>query len=212
MTQTVVCTPTARVTRSLLGYGVLAGPFYVVVSLVQALVRPGFDLTRHEWSLLATGPSGWIQMANLVVSGLMMVAAAVGMRRWFALSGGGVKWGPWLLAGYGVGMVGGGLFTADPRDGFPPGTTTNEVSWHGNLHLVFGGLGFLSLVAACFVLARVVLPWFSRITGALFIVSFAGIASGGGNVALNLAFTAAVVLVSVWLSVVSARLYKGVTA
>ena len=33
----------AAVTRSLLGYGVLAGPFYLVVGLVQALVRDGFS-------------------------------------------------------------------------------------------------------------------------------------------------------------------------
>jgi hypothetical protein len=45
--------PDARVTRSLLGHGVLAGPVYVVASLTQALTRDGFDLTRHSWSLLA---------------------------------------------------------------------------------------------------------------------------------------------------------------
>ena len=39
--------PTARVTRSLAGYGVVAGPVYVGVSLAQALTREGFDLTRH---------------------------------------------------------------------------------------------------------------------------------------------------------------------
>ncbi|MEN3309228.1 MAG: hypothetical protein V7603_5430, partial [Micromonosporaceae bacterium] len=41
------CDPAARITRSLLGYGVIAGPGYVVVSLVQALTRDGFDLRRH---------------------------------------------------------------------------------------------------------------------------------------------------------------------
>ncbi|HJP80480.1 MAG TPA: DUF998 domain-containing protein [Pseudonocardiaceae bacterium] len=200
------CEPATRVTQSLLGYGIIAGPFYVVVSLVQALVRPGFDLTRHEWSLLATGPSGWIQTANLVVSGLMVVAGAIGIRRT------GLKWGPILLAGYGIGLVGAGFFSADPADGFPVGTPAGRaasVSWHGMLHLVAGGIGFLCLILACFVLARTVLPWFSRITGVVFFASFAGIASGAGNVAFNLAFTAAVVLASAWLSVVSLRLYKG---
>lgn len=36
----------AAVTRSLLGYGVVAGPFYVVVGLIQGLTRRGFDLLR----------------------------------------------------------------------------------------------------------------------------------------------------------------------
>jgi len=53
--------PGARVTKSLLGYGVLAGPFYVIVVLAQALTRPGFDLARHDASLLSNGPLGWIQ-------------------------------------------------------------------------------------------------------------------------------------------------------
>ncbi|TCO55079.1 DUF998 domain-containing protein [Actinocrispum wychmicini] len=206
--QRPVCDPATNVTRSLLGYGVLAGPFYVLVSLLQALTTQGFDLTRHEWSLLATGPAGWIQIANLVLSGLMVVAAAVGMRRT------GLKWGPLLVAGYGVGMVAAGVFTADPADGFPVGTPAGRatsVSWHGMAHLVAGSVGFLCLIAACFVLARTGLAVFSRITGVVFFAAFAGIASAAGNVAVNLAFTAAVVLASAWLAVVSVRLYRGVT-
>ena len=40
--------PTARrlSTRTLLLGGVLAGPLYLIVGLLQALTRPGFDLTR----------------------------------------------------------------------------------------------------------------------------------------------------------------------
>jgi hypothetical protein len=57
------------VTRLLLGLGVIAGPFYVAVSLAQALTRDGFDITRHAWSLLANGDLGWLQMANLILTG-----------------------------------------------------------------------------------------------------------------------------------------------
>lgn len=35
----------AAVTRSMLGWGVVAGPFYIVFGLILALTRPGFDLT-----------------------------------------------------------------------------------------------------------------------------------------------------------------------
>ena len=55
------CAPADRVTKSLLGYGVIAGPIYVVVALAQAVTREGFDLARHQWSLLANGSNGWIQ-------------------------------------------------------------------------------------------------------------------------------------------------------
>ena len=59
----------AAVTRSLLGYGVLAGVFYLVVGLILALTRDGFDVTRYPLSLLMLGEDGWMQRANLMVTG-----------------------------------------------------------------------------------------------------------------------------------------------
>src|SRR5262245_61577769 len=146
------CTPAARVTRTLLGYGVIAGPLYVAVGLAQALTRDGFDLSRHAWSLLTNGHLGWIQIANFIVTGLMTVAAAVGLRR--ALPPGRTRiWAPALLAAYGGGLVGAGIFHADPAQGFPVGTPeTTTMSWHGALHFTIGGVGFLCLIAACFIL------------------------------------------------------------
>jgi hypothetical protein len=46
-------------TRALLACGVVAGPLFVAVALLQVLTRQGFDLTRHRISLLAeVGPGG----------------------------------------------------------------------------------------------------------------------------------------------------------
>jgi Protein of unknown function (DUF998) len=214
-------TPTARAsfrgtTAVLLAAGVVAGPFYVLVSLAQALTRDGFDLTRHSWSLLANGSLGWIQIANFVLTGLMTVAFAAGLGR--ALRPGpGSRWAPRLLGVYGLSLVAAGVFTADPAFGFPPGTpdAATEVSWHGLLHFVCGGIGFGCLVAACFVVARRFAAdggrrWalFSRVTGVLFLAAFAGIASGSGNAGLTLAFVAAVVLAWTWISALAAHLYS----
>src|SRR5215469_13031521 len=71
----------AAVTRSLLGYGVLVGPFYLVVGVAQGLLRPGFSFARHPLSVLANGNHGWVQTANFALSGLMVIAAAVGVAR-----------------------------------------------------------------------------------------------------------------------------------
>src|SRR5215204_6296089 len=179
------CTPQERVTRSLIGYGILAGPFYIVVSLIQAVVREGFDLSRHEWSLLANGSWGWIQVANLVLTGLMVVAASVGYRRRMT-SGVGRSWAPRLLAVYGVSLVAAGIFTADPMSGFPVGTPDGPPlapTLHGVLHIVAGGIGFLALIAATFVLARRFRgerrprrAALSALVGILFLAGFAGIA------------------------------------
>src|SRR5579864_741463 len=119
------CDPGTRVTRSLLGYGVLAGPVYVIAALAQALLRPGFNLAHDDVSLLSNGSLGWIQIANFVVTGLMVIACATGMRR--ALAGGrSALWAPLLIGLYGLGLIAAGIFVADPMYGFPPGTAAGK--------------------------------------------------------------------------------------
>jgi len=211
------CTPEQRVTRSLLGYGIVAGPLYVAVSLGQAAVRDGFDLTRHSWSLLANGTGGWVQSTNLALSGLMVVAAAIGYRRAMP-DGVGRRWAPRLLGTYGLGMVGAGIFRADPMAGFPAGTPAGppvDPTLHGTLHFVCGGIGFLALIAAALVLARRfqregrgVRAVCSAVTGVAFLAGFAGIASGSTSRAVTLAFVAAVLMVLGWLTSTSLHLYK----
>ena len=211
---------TAAITRSLLGYGVLAGPIYLVVGLAQALTRDGYDLTRHDLSLLANGTLGWIQITNLIVSGLMTVAAGVGMRRALRVlgAGRGAVWGPRLVAAYGLGLVGAGIFVADPMNGFPRGTPDGPpavVTVGGIGHLVFGALGFLCLVAGCLLIARhyaaqrrTGMAWFSRATGVLFLIAFIGTASGSASPVIVLGFWIAVILAWSWLAVVSIDLYR----
>jgi hypothetical membrane protein len=212
----VDCRP-ARVTRSLLGYGALAGPFYVLVALAQAALRPGFDLARDDVSLLSNGQLGWIQVANFVVTGLMVLACAVGVGR--ALAGGrGATWAPRLLGFYGLGLIGAGVFVADPMNGFPHGTPAGRpetLTLHGTLHVVVAAIGFLGLVAACAVLARRFASeqrrgWaaFSLATAVVFLAGFVGVASGSGSPVMVVAFWAALVVAWTWLGAVSIHLYR----
>jgi hypothetical protein len=141
--------------RKLLGCCIIAGPFFVVVSLAQAFTRTGFDLGRHPISLLSLGSLGWLQIANFVVSGALYLAGAVGLRK--ALRPGrGSTWAPRLVAITGVGLIVAGVFTADPGAGFPPGAPAGApvMSWHGVLHEVGFGLSFVGALAACGVFAR----------------------------------------------------------
>jgi hypothetical protein len=204
----------ARVTRALLVCGVVAGPLYVLVSVTEALTRDGFDLARHQWSLLANGDLGWVHIANLVVTGLLTVAFAVGLRRVLRPGRGGT-WVPRLLGVYGLSLVGAGVLRADPAMGFPPGTPEGaaEVTWHGVLHFVAGGIGFVCLVVACLLVAgrfaaegRQGWARFSRATGVLFLAGFVAVAAGAGAAWSNLAFTAAVVLAWSWVSALAAQL------
>jgi Protein of unknown function (DUF998) len=68
-------------TVRLLACGAVAGPLFLAVLMIQAFTREGFDLSRHPLSLLSLGNLGWIQIANFVVTGALMVACATGMRR-----------------------------------------------------------------------------------------------------------------------------------
>jgi hypothetical membrane protein len=105
--------------RPLLTCGVAAGPFYVVVGLLQMAIRPGFDIRRHALSLLSNGDLGWIQIANFVITGVLLVAGAVGMKR-VIRDGRGSTWAWRMIALYGIALVGAGVFSADPALGFRP--------------------------------------------------------------------------------------------
>jgi hypothetical membrane protein len=202
----------SAVTRSLLGWGVVAGPFYIVVGLVLALTRPGFDLTQHALSLLTLGDVGWLQRANLILSGLMVLAAAFGVFRAIR-SGRGLLLSV-LIAVYGLGLVLDGVFPPDPVDGFPPGSVASA-SVSGILHLLFGALGFLALGIAAFVYAA----WArsegvasqSGLSIALGIVVLAGFI--GGAVLAKSPIGVALLWLAVlagwaWLAVASIRLYQ----
>lgn len=215
------CDSAGQITKSLLGYGVLAGPFYVCVVLVQAFTRPGFDLTHDDASLLSNGSLGWMQMGNFAVTGLMVIAFAAGVRR--ALSPGiAATWGPRLLGLFGVGLIGAGVFVADPMNGFPAGTPAGHatvLSLHGILHIACAGVGFIGLVAACFVIARRLssrgsmrLAAFSRATGVIFLAGFVAVASGSKSSAVVGAFWIALLVAWVWMGILAVRLYRQVPA
>jgi hypothetical protein len=168
----------AALTRTLLAYGLLAGPFYLAVGLIQALVREGFDFARHPLSVLANGPGGWVQTANFLLSGLMVIAAAVGVARSMRPRG---RVTSGLLALYGVALITAAAFPADAVDGFPPGTPEGfptTVSTTGVLHFVAGGVAFLAIAASCLAAA---MPMFRRNERSMALLSLlAGVAIVGG--------------------------------
>jgi hypothetical protein len=145
----------ASSSRFLLGCGVVAGPFYLAVGLAQAFLREGFDLARHPLSELANGRGGWVQSANFVLTGLLVLAAAAGLQRTLgrkaqAMSG--------FLGAFGASMIVAAVFHADPMDGFPVGTPLGppaSLSTSATIHLAAGALGFLCLAISCFLAARV---------------------------------------------------------
>jgi hypothetical protein len=203
-------------TRKLLICGVVAGPLYIVVVVLQMLTRDGFDISRHPASMLSNGDQGWIQIANFAVSGLLFVAGAIGLHRVLGPAAGrGGTWGPRLIGVFGAGMVAAAVFSADPADGFPPGTPAGpptSMSWHGLLHFLIAGVAFLALVAACLIFARRFAAagrrgWaaFSAVTGALFLGTWIALFALQGARPANIAFAIAVALALAWTSLLAAH-------
>jgi hypothetical protein len=203
-------TATDRGTHRLLWCGTLAAPLFNVTAGIQAALRDGFDLSRHPFSALSVGHHGWVQIANFLLTGLLVFASARGLSR--VLTGSRrVRWGTRLVAAQGLGLIGAGVFTTDAADGFPLGTPAGlpeTFSWHAIAHGVVTPLAFLAVVAACFVLAvplgvRYGRAWrvASRLVpvGIVLLMAVPGI----GGFSLRLALASALVLG--WLAAVSYR-------
>ncbi|WP_327678091.1 DUF998 domain-containing protein [Kitasatospora sp. NBC_00458] len=202
MTNTMAATATPSATRALLTAGAVAGPLFLAVGVAGGLTREGFDFTRNALSQLSLGELGWIQQTAFLLTGLLLIAGAVGLAR--ALPGS--AWAPRLVGLFGATFLLDGLFAADPGAGFPVGAPegrVTELSTHGAVHLAGGAVGFLALCAAFLVLARHLdRPWAvaSRVVAAAVLVGFA--ASG----ATVLAFTLGAALGLGWLTAVALKL------
>ena len=198
-----------RETRTLLSCGVVAGPFFLLIFAIQVFARSEFQFTRSEPSMLSLGPWGWVQIANFVIGGLLIVAGALGMRRVLRTSKGRF-WGPLLVGVSGFCQIGVGVFVTDPI------RSPTSMTFHGTMHLVFGGTGFTALMAACFVFVRTFASlrqpaWavFCAITGLLLLAAFFSAANVSQSTRsiqlfLNLIF----VLAWVWVSSVSYQLIR----
>ncbi|WP_414939228.1 DUF998 domain-containing protein [Amycolatopsis sp. cmx-11-51] len=216
MTIAATRTPVAIPTRALLVCGAVSGPLYFLTSFTQAALRDGFDMTKHPASMLSNGDAGWIQVTNFLVSGVLLIAGAIGLSRTLE-PGRGSVWGPRLLGVFGVSLLFAAVFKADAGNGFPidsgpVGTGSATLSTAGALHMAAGSVGFLSLIVATFVFASRFSReghrgWavYSRATGIAFFASFAGISSGNANAVVMLAFWATVLLAWGWVTAVIVR-------
>lgn len=143
-----------RTERILLTCGAIGAPLFVVILLIEGSTRAHYSPLRHPVSSLSIGECGWVQMTNFVVTGTLMIAFGIGLFPAIRREGGGI-WVPLLIGLFGTGLIGAGIFVADPISGFPPGSPmlVEIRSTNGRLHDVFGIPVFLGLPVACGVLA-----------------------------------------------------------
>jgi Protein of unknown function (DUF998) len=138
-TPAFVAAPPATPSRRWLSAGAWAGPVFLLGSFAQLPLNPGFDLTRHAFSFLSNGPHGWIQQVVFVLTGLLFLAAGMGLGR--SLTGRLRVVAGVAAALVGVGLIVAGVWPPDPSFGYPAGAPAGypaEVSLASVLH----GVGF----------------------------------------------------------------------
>ena len=135
--------------RRLAAWAGMVGPaLFVAVFTVEGWLRPGYDARTMYVSELALGPRGWVQAANFVVCGVLLLVFAQGLAAEFR-RGVASRAGPLLLALIGVGLLASGFVTMDPAN-----TPRDQLSLSGRLHNAFGALVFTLMPVTCFVFLR----------------------------------------------------------
>ncbi len=143
-----------RTTGRLLAAGAAGALLFVVVLFIEGATRPGYNAWLRFGSELSLSDQGWMQVANFIVSGLLIVLGAIGLARALR-TGPGSTLGPILVSVFGFSLVSAGIFTMDPRPGYPVGAVQSLTpTLHSILHGLSGMVCFGSVAAAAFVLAR----------------------------------------------------------
>lgn len=178
-------------TFGLLICGGIGAILFTATYLIEGATRPGYDAWTQPISALSLGPGGWMQQANFIVFGILLVVSAVGWYR--VLSSGPVAIAfPVLQSISGLGLIGAGVFSEDPFPGYPQGTAPATTTVHGTLHTFFAWVIIISLALGCFGLSQQfsrVLPWrgwgiYSTMTGVMILIFWGAFVQGAsGNVA-----------------------------
>jgi len=135
--------------------GMTAGPFFLVVSLVQMPLKEGFNPAEHAFSFLSMGSLGVVQQANFIITGLLFAASALAVRA--AVDGRAGAWASTFMVLLGTGKIVAGLFVIDPAFGFPEGAPVGPaptMSMSSALHGVGFAVSMLSWLLLLAILGR----------------------------------------------------------
>lgn len=129
--------------------GIIAPIIFVGVFLLEGWLRPGYDAMAQYVSELSLGPRGWVQIANFLITGFLLLLFAFSVHSEFK-EGKASRFGWILLTISALALLVSGPLVMDPAS-----TPRDQWTWHGILHQLIGALGFFSMAPViCFVFWR----------------------------------------------------------
>jgi hypothetical protein len=128
--------------------GMIAPIFFAIVFLIEGASRPDYHPLSMYVSALSLGTRGWIQIANFIVFGMLFFVFSRGIAAEFP-TGKAAKWGPRLLTIIATCYLFSGPFVMDAMR-----TPRSEMSVHGIVHGILGGIVFSLMPVSCFVFLR----------------------------------------------------------
>jgi hypothetical membrane protein len=128
--------------------GMIGSALFVAVFTIEGALRPSYAWLSTYISALSLGPRGWIQMTNFVLLGALLFVFARGVAAEFE-TGKASRGGPILLTIIAILFVVSGPFVMDPM-----GTPLDQVTVHGTIHGLAGGIIFTLMPIICFVFLR----------------------------------------------------------
>jgi hypothetical protein len=128
--------------------GIIGPALFVLVFMTEGFLRPGYDWLKTYISALSLGPRGWIQIANFILFGFLLLFFTCGVANEFK-SGKASRWGIILLTALGFCYLLSGPFVMDAT-----GTPFSGSTFHGIAHGIFGGIVFVVMPITCFVFLR----------------------------------------------------------
>jgi hypothetical membrane protein len=130
------------------GYvGIVGVIVFAGAVLILHLVQPGLDPRDEAVSYYVHGPFGWVLTVGLILLGIGSMSLVFGLAR--LVEGRWGRAGRWLVGVWGLGVLLGGVFPADP-----PGHWNEPPSLAGMIHGNAAMLAFLALPAGALCLAR----------------------------------------------------------
>jgi hypothetical protein len=128
--------------------GMLGPGLFVVIFTLEGWLRPGYEPLKMYVSELSLGARGWIQIVNFVLFGLLLLVFTRGVAAEFQ-SGKASRGGANLLTILAICFLLSGPFVMDPA-----GTPRNQMTLHGTLHGILGGIVFILMPISCFLFLR----------------------------------------------------------